>query len=503
MRKNIILLDGTVGYKEKLVDNIDTKYNKIIPVNNNPFEQFIEILNYKNITNIHIISHGLSGKILLGNTIIDKKFLIKNFNKFNGIKQNKIQPSKSIILYGCNIGINKKFIKLLSDITGFNIVATSNKFGYSNISDWKFNVCSHFFIDSLFSSCNYFYEGYLSGATYFRNTGTNVNISTSSSYIIFDDFNVTYIPTSATLIIHAYDVDYGLKDEYGNAYPVGNDNSEWDGVYIQKPNDLTWHFVDYLIGANGIWSFTSFDVSSFITNIGNYKVCIVPNDNGSQTRTINSIQYWVVKSDYVHLILDNGNSSATLTSLSINGNSVSVIANTQISGSYITQFNLINSNNIVVASCTTNDSLSSNVPTNLFGTLLPNSNFYGAFGLIPNGNYTLKSFIIDSSTYQTIAITSIQYTLGEISQPTQQFNKEIIVEIFKTKLFIGEKYQLNPMSYGRIKLINPFYYSSNNEVAIIDLNGVIHAKNKGFFYFIVMTNDYSQIYRSPILFEVI
>jgi VCBS repeat-containing protein len=246
-------------------------------------------------------------------------------------------------------------------------------------------------------------------------TGVNVDTSKSTSGLIgagkvitFDPIALTTASTSAQLIINAYDVDYGLKNSSGTQYPIGNVNSEWDGVYIQKVGDVAWTFVGYLTGSNNTWNYTTLDLTSYLQGAGrgagNYSIRIIPDDNGTGTQTSNGGR-WVVGVASAQVIIDGGTGAQQTATLSLAsgtgspiteaGSAVTASVTTNTAGTYVVEYNLIDSAGHDVATYTTTKALALGT-TVVSGTLASNTNFYAGWSNIPSGAYSLQVTLLNA-----------------------------------------------------------------------------------------------------------
>jgi len=268
-------------------------------------------------------------------------------------------------------------------------------------------------------------------ASIFSSSGTNVNVvAGAGSLITFDWLTLTQATSSAQLIIRAKDVDYGLSDAANTPYAVGDKRSEWDGVYIQKQGASSWAFVGYLNGTNNNWSYTTFDVSSFLSSggAGSYAVRVVPDDDGTHSQKSNGgVWTVVVPSAEIYLGGDKA-----IEALSARGQSVSSTWKAEVAGSYTIQYLLIDGAGRAVAQVNANVTASeAGVSQTNTVQLAPNSNFYTAWSQLPEGSYTLQATLLDASgivrgvknapitydfTAPTVALSAAPDTVGAGAQ---------------------------------------------------------------------------------------
>ena len=88
---------------------------------------------------IHIISHGSSGSVSLGNSVIDSAALATHASQFDSIGQ-ALTASGDILLYGCNVAAGDEgvqFIGSLAQATGADVAASTDLTGPASLgSDW-------------------------------------------------------------------------------------------------------------------------------------------------------------------------------------------------------------------------------------------------------------------------------------------------------------------------------------------------------------------------------
>ena len=99
------------------------------------------MLKYPDASTIHVVSHGESGEILLGNSAINEDQLNTKTGSIHQWKNDKVLARPDLIVYGCNVAkgqIGQDFIKKLSVVTGFDVAASTNLTGQSSLGgDWE------------------------------------------------------------------------------------------------------------------------------------------------------------------------------------------------------------------------------------------------------------------------------------------------------------------------------------------------------------------------------
>jgi hypothetical protein len=88
------------------------------------------------IDSVHIISHGNSGSIQLGNTALDSEN-IEQYKSQLEKWQTSLDPEADIMVYGCDVAAGKgdRFVDRLSQLTGADVAASTNRTGRDG--DWN------------------------------------------------------------------------------------------------------------------------------------------------------------------------------------------------------------------------------------------------------------------------------------------------------------------------------------------------------------------------------
>ena len=144
MTKQIIFVDSSVQDYQSLINNADDTQIVILNKNLSGIEQITNTLaNQKDISALHILSHGSEGSLNLSTEALNSN----NIEKFSPqIKQwgKALTQNADILLYGCEIAkgeTGQNFLKRLSEITEANIAASATPTGSTELGgDWKLEV---------------------------------------------------------------------------------------------------------------------------------------------------------------------------------------------------------------------------------------------------------------------------------------------------------------------------------------------------------------------------
>jgi Ca2+-binding RTX toxin-like protein len=144
MNNQIIFVDSSVQDYQSLIHNADAAQIFILNENLSGIEQITNTLaNQKDISALHILSHGSPGSVTLGTEALNGNN-IENFN--TKLKQwgNALTQNADILLYGCEVAAGEtgqNFLKRLSEITGADIAASANLTGSAELGgDWNLEV---------------------------------------------------------------------------------------------------------------------------------------------------------------------------------------------------------------------------------------------------------------------------------------------------------------------------------------------------------------------------
>ena len=103
--------------------------------------QMVDALNSeRNITGVHILSHGNAGALQLGSSLIDVQSMSTVYrDAFTSIQDNLTQNA-DILIYGCDFGAGDKgarAIEMLADLTGADVAASDDLTGAADLAgDW-------------------------------------------------------------------------------------------------------------------------------------------------------------------------------------------------------------------------------------------------------------------------------------------------------------------------------------------------------------------------------
>ena len=246
-RKEVAFVDVTVKDYQTLVDGVGEGVETYLVSSLDEIKSILE--NETNIDAIHILSHGETGEITVGNDVLNKDTL-QNFDAVLQSMKTSLTGNGDILLYGCNVandGSGEEFITELATITEADVAASDDLTGSSALGgDWVLEVNTGSIEASSLVASNYV-------GTLDSDANGNFNFGTASGSAGTSTYLYSNLAGSGTgtITIVAHDVDYS--------------QGERNHVYFKDANDTTWRSLGYLKGSNNADSTTVFSNVSFDT----------------------------------------------------------------------------------------------------------------------------------------------------------------------------------------------------------------------------------------------
>jgi len=141
-KKEIAFVDSGVEDYQTLIDGLDSSIEVyILDGTQNGLDQIASILEGKNdIDAMHILSHGSTGEITIGNSVLNAE----NLSSFEQTLQdigNSLTQDGDILLYGCNVGANgegESFVDAIANATSADVAASDDITGAQSLGgDWE------------------------------------------------------------------------------------------------------------------------------------------------------------------------------------------------------------------------------------------------------------------------------------------------------------------------------------------------------------------------------
>ena len=142
-RREVAFVDVTVSDYQTLVDGVGEGVEVYLVSSLDDINSILK--SETNIDAIHILSHGNTGEITVGNDVLNQNTL-NNFDTVLQTMKNSLSENGDILLYGCNVasdGTGQEFIDTLASITEADVAASDDVTGNSALGgDWNLEVNS-------------------------------------------------------------------------------------------------------------------------------------------------------------------------------------------------------------------------------------------------------------------------------------------------------------------------------------------------------------------------
>ena len=140
--KEIIFIDAIVSDIEQYLSEHENADVVLLDQNSDALAQIAAVLNGRTgIEAVHIISHGNTGELQAGNSVINLAALQSGiYNDALATIKSALSEDADILIYGCNVAqgeAGKAFVQALADATGADIAASTDDTGASTLGgDW-------------------------------------------------------------------------------------------------------------------------------------------------------------------------------------------------------------------------------------------------------------------------------------------------------------------------------------------------------------------------------
>ena len=229
-RREVAFVDVTVSDYQTLVDGVGEGVETYLVSSMNEISSILK--NETNIDAIHILSHGNTGEIIVGNDVLNQSTL-NNFDAVLQSMKSSLGENGDILLYGCNVasdGTGQEFIDLLSSETQADVAASNDVTGNSNVNgDWDLEIETGSIETSTIVVENY--SSRLADVKYTENdsatlVANNVTISSgtnfSGGYVEFSLSGSTSTETLSLVKASTASIVNGQISIVGNGVYIGN-----------------------------------------------------------------------------------------------------------------------------------------------------------------------------------------------------------------------------------------------------------------------------------------
>lgn len=139
LNQNIVFVDSKVPDWQMLVRGMVCNIPVVLlDATRDGVEQMTQILARGYFQAVHILSHGSPGSLSLGNTTLNLDSLKSRYASLVKGWRDRLTPDADILLYGCSVATEAKFIDRLATLTQANIAASLHKTGSSALGgNWE------------------------------------------------------------------------------------------------------------------------------------------------------------------------------------------------------------------------------------------------------------------------------------------------------------------------------------------------------------------------------
>ena len=142
----IVFIDGAVRDSEVIAAAVPPGAEVVfLDKDKDGVEQIASVLATRtDITALHIVSHGQSGVLYLGDAALDVNSITSEYADELALIKSALSENGDILLYGCDVASGDRgeaFIQAFADATASDVAASSNATGASNLGgDWSLEV---------------------------------------------------------------------------------------------------------------------------------------------------------------------------------------------------------------------------------------------------------------------------------------------------------------------------------------------------------------------------
>ncbi|NER05912.1 MAG: DUF4347 domain-containing protein, partial [Okeania sp. SIO3C4] len=140
--KSILFIDPTVDDYQILLKGINPDVKIVLlDTYRDGIQQITETLvRNQGVKAIHIVSHGTSGCLYLGNGQLNLGTIEKYTEQLQRWSE-ILKDHGDILIYGCNVAVDLVFVQKLQELTGTNIAASATPTGNPKLGgDWNLEV---------------------------------------------------------------------------------------------------------------------------------------------------------------------------------------------------------------------------------------------------------------------------------------------------------------------------------------------------------------------------
>ncbi len=142
--RSIAFVDSGLTQSSELIAGLSNQHVVQLQAGIDGVEQITQVLSqYQNLESVHILSHGSSGALQLGNATLSQAFMTE-YRDDLARWGNALLSDSDIFLYGCDVAAGadgQAFIEQISQLTGADVAASEDATGYVDLGgDWDLEV---------------------------------------------------------------------------------------------------------------------------------------------------------------------------------------------------------------------------------------------------------------------------------------------------------------------------------------------------------------------------
>lgn len=143
----LVFIDRLVPHHAELVAGALPKTEVILldPEQDGVWQISETLAEHQGITSLHLVSHGASGQLILGNTILSQETL-SQYTSLLMTWSDALTCDAELLIYGCEVGQGARgetFIHRLSELTGATVAASTSKIGNAALGGtWQLDVAT-------------------------------------------------------------------------------------------------------------------------------------------------------------------------------------------------------------------------------------------------------------------------------------------------------------------------------------------------------------------------
>ncbi len=140
--REVVFIDSSVEDYQTLLANVDPLAEIVmLDSNRDGVEQILEVLSqHQGVSSVHIVSHGNSGELLLGNATLNFTSMQTQYAETLRLIGQSLSDNADILIYGCDFAsgsYGQATASRLAEITGADVAASDDTTGNANLGgDW-------------------------------------------------------------------------------------------------------------------------------------------------------------------------------------------------------------------------------------------------------------------------------------------------------------------------------------------------------------------------------